>query len=129
MAGVPGSALVSAAVSALRRAYPTQLPTDEAALVWATSRRRALQDRIAGDADGLLAVSSGCAATGAARHRTSLTEQAQLALRRLDAGHMVDCADCGDRLDFDRLDAAPGVVACATCRRAGASAPDNRWCR
>ncbi len=120
---------MSAAVTALREAYPERLPDDDSAVSWALVRRRALLDRVAGDDDGLSAVSSGCAATGAARHRTALTEQARLALERFDAGQLVDCAVCGHRLDFDRLDAVPGVVACAVCRRAGAPELDTRWCR
>ncbi|MBC7375097.1 MAG: hypothetical protein H7323_14005 [Frankiales bacterium] len=120
---------VSVAVTALRRAYPDHLPDDQSASRWALLRRQALQDRVLGDDDSLFAVSSGCAATGATRHRTALTEAARLALERFDAGQLVDCAVCGDRLDFDRLDAAPGVVACAACRRAGAPELDTRWCR
>ena len=116
-------------MTALRAAYPAQLPDDDSALTWALLRRRALEDRALGDDDGLLAVSSGCAATGATRHHTAVTEQARLALERFDAGTLVDCAVCGDRLDFDRLDAATGVMACAVCRQAGTPELDTRWCR
>ena len=113
----------------MRRAYPTLLADDGHAAAWVDDRRHQLLDRLVADGDAALAVSSGCAATGANRHRRVLTEQAGLALGRLDDGSLVDCADCGRRLDFERLDAAPGVVSCAHCRRAAAGAPDTRWCR
>lgn len=116
-------------VSALRRAYPVELPDEQVASAWAAARRAVLQARVTGDDDGRLAVSSGCAATGAARHRSALTEQAALALSRLDDGSLVSCARCASPLPFDRLDALPGVVDCADCRRAGAPGVDTRWCR
>jgi len=84
---------------------------------------------VAGDGDAAAAVSSGCAATGASRHRSELADQADRALRRLQDGTLVDCAACGRRLDFDRLDAVPGAVDCTACRRVAAGAPDERWCR
>ena len=105
------------------------LPDDGIAAAWVGVRRDRLLQRVVGDGDASSAVSSGCAATGANRHRSSLTEQARLALRRLEDGSLVDCVTCGLRLDFERLDAAPGVVACAACRRQAAGAPDARWCR
>lgn len=117
------------AVAALRAAYPGLLTDDGLASAWVEVRRDRLLQRVVGDGDASLAVSSGCAATGANRHRSTLTEQAGLALQRLEAGSLVDCTSCGLRLDFERLDAAPGVVACAACQRDAAAAPDTRWCR
>lgn len=117
------------AVAALRTAYPRLLPDDRRAAAWVALRRDRLLERTLDDSHASQSVSSGCAATGAARHRTALTEQAGLALQRLDDGSLVDCAGCGTRLDFERLDAAPAVVACAACRRRTAAAPDTRWCR
>lgn len=116
-------------VSALRAAYPGELPHDDDAAGWAARRRAVLVARVAGDGDAALAVSSGCAATGAARHRSALTAQAGLALARLDSGRLVDCTTCGGRLPFARLDAVADVVACAACRRASTDGPDTRWCR
>lgn len=116
-------------VVALRGAYPHDLPDDAAAAAWLRRRRDVLTARVAGDADGTLAVSSGCAASGAARHRSALTEQAVLALSRLEDGSLVRCLSCDAPLAFDRLDAAPGVVACAACRRATSGGVDTRWCR
>lgn len=118
-----------AAVTALRRAYPIALPDDGAAQAWVLARDALLRARVVGDGDAALAVSSGCAATGATRHRRALHEQAGQALARLGDGSLVDCARCGRRLAFERLDAAVGVVDCADCRRAEAGAPDTRWCR
>lgn len=112
--------------AALRRAYPEQLPDDQAAERWVHTRRQELVRRATIDADGPLAVSSGCAASGSARHRQGLAEAAVAALARLDDGTLVDCAGCGRRLDFDRLDAAPAVVFCAECGRVPV---DTRWCR
>ncbi|MCW2616078.1 MAG: hypothetical protein JWN08_3072, partial [Frankiales bacterium] len=57
---------------------------------------------------------------GAARHRSGLAEPAATTLLRLDDGSLTDCAQCGQRLGFDRLDALPGVVSCAA---AGAPPP------
>lgn len=117
------------AVAALRRAYPVELPDDAAATAWWGVRRDVLLRRVTDDGDAALAVSSGCAAGGAHRHRSGLVEQADRALQRLHDGTLVDCAACGHRLDFARLDAAPGAVDCTTCRRAAAGSPDTRWCR
>ena len=117
------------AVAALRAAYPTLLPDDRLAAAWVGLRRDRLLERTLGGSQSSLSVSSGCAATGAVRHRRALTEQAGVALQRLDDGSLVDCVRCGRRLDFERLDAAPGVVACAACRRGTEAAPDSRWCR
>ncbi len=118
-----------APVTALRRAYPVALPDDGKAQAWVSARGAVLRARVDGDGDASLAVSSGCAATGATRHRRALHEQAGEALVRLRDGSLVDCARCGRRLDFERLDALVGVVDCADCRRTEAGAPDTRWCR
>lgn len=118
-----------AAVTALRCAYPVELPDDGAAQAWVCARGALLRARVDGDGDATLAVSSGCAATGATRHRRALHEQAGQALTRLRDGSLVDCARCGRRLDFERLDAVVGVLDCADCRRARAGSPDTRWCR
>lgn len=110
----------------LRLAYPASLLTDDAAERWVHLRRSELRRRVATDDDGPLAVSSGCAASGSARHRRGLADAARTALSRLDAGTLVDCAGCGRRLAFDRLDAAPAVVMCTDC---GHVPVDTRWCR
>lgn len=117
------------AVAALRRAYPAELPDDAAAAAWWGVRRDLLLARVTGDGDAALAVSSGCAATGASRHRSGLVAGADRALRRLQDGTLVDCVACGRRLDFDRLDAAPAAVDCTACRTAASGALDTRWCR
>ena len=117
------------ALAALRRAYPSELPDDAAAAAWWGVRRDLLLARVAGAGDAALAVSSGCAATGASRHRSGLVAHAELALQRLQDGTLVDCIGCGRRLDFDRLDAGPAAVDCTTCRRAAAGTLDTRWCR
>ena len=116
-------------VVALRRAYPAELPDDDAAATWWGLRRDLLLARVTGDGDAALAVSSGCAATGASRHRSDLVAQADRALKRLQDGTLIDCVACGRRLDFDRLDAAPAAVDCTACRTAAAGALDTRWCR
>lgn len=116
-------------VLALRAAYPGDLPDDAAAVRWWGLRRALLQERVAGDGDAAVAVSSGCAASGASRHRSALAAQADVALQRLQDGTLVDCVSCGRRLDFDRLDAVPGATDCTACRRVAAGAPDTRWCR
>jgi len=110
----------------LRQAYPDSLPDDRAAEQWVSARRSELRRRVRSDGDGTLAVSSGCAASGSARHRRGLADAAETALSRLDAGTLVDCAGCGRRLAFDRLDAAPAVVTCTGC---GHVPVDTRWCR
>lgn len=117
---------MTAAADALVRAYPGRFGR-AAAEAWVAARRQLLADRCAGNADLGLAVSSGCAATGARTHAQGLAEDAAHALRRLEAGLGPQCEACDEVLDVDRLDSAPAAVRCTGCVRAYDL--DTRWCR
>lgn len=93
---------------------------------WVHARRRALVERL-GSVDRGLAVSSGCAASGAARHADEVESRAALALERLDAGLAGSCAECGGPIPRERLDAVLTVTRCVAC--AGPGTVDTRWCR
>ena len=122
---------MSAATDALLRAYPGRF-APAAAQAWVQARRQLLTDRLAGTTQlGLavvgLAVSSGCAATGARSHAQTLADDAAHALARLEAGLGPRCEVCDEVLVFDRLDSAPAAVRCTGCVRAYRL--DTRWCR
>ena len=120
-------ALVPApAVAALLRDHPGRFDTDRAA-AWVQARRALLVARCAGSPDAPLAVSSGCAASGAQTHGHGLADDARAALVRLEDGSLTRCAVCGDRLDADRLDGAPAATTCTGCARPDRF--DARWCR
>ncbi len=93
---------------------------------WVQARRTALVERLAGSGRGL-AVSSGCAASGAARHDDEVERRAARALERLDAGLAGTCEDCGGPIPRERLDAVLTVTRCVPC--AGPGTVDTRWCR
>ncbi len=93
---------------------------------WVQARRAALVERLA-SSDRALAVSSGCAASGAARHADEVESRAALALERLDAGLAGACEDCGGTISRERLDAVLTATRCVPC--AGPGAVDTRWCR
>jgi RNA polymerase-binding transcription factor DksA len=93
---------------------------------WLPRRRAALVERLAGS-DRALAVSSGCAASGAARHADEVESRAAVALARLDAGLADCCEDCGARIPRERLDAVLTATRCLPC--AGPGTVDTRWCR
>lgn len=93
---------------------------------WVQARRTALLERLASSDRGL-AVSSGCAASGAARHADEVERRAVLALERLEAGLAGCCEDCGGRIPRERLDAVLTVTRCVAC--AGPGVVDTRWCR
>ncbi len=76
----------------------------EVDLNWVHARRTSLVERLASPDRGL-AVSSGCAASGAARHADEIESRAARALERLDAGLTDWCEDCGGRIPRERLDA------------------------
>lgn len=124
----PGAALGDPAspAEALVRAYPERFGAGSAQ-AWVTVRRQLLTDRSSGGTDRSLAVSSGCAATGARSHARRLADDAAHALRRLDAGLAGQCEVCGAVLDLDRLDSAPSAVRCTGC--VPAYDVDTRWCR
>ncbi len=91
---------------------------------WVARRRARLLARGAGQ---VLAVSSGCAVSGAGRHATQLAEDAARALARLDEGLATRCEVCFEVLSLERLDAAPAAVRCTRCARP--YVVDTRWCR
>ncbi len=93
---------------------------------WVQARRTALVQRLASSDRGL-AVSSGCAASGAARHADEVESRAALALQRLDAGLAGSCEDCGGPIPRERLDAVLTATRCVPC--AGPGTVDTRWCR
>lgn len=93
---------------------------------WLRARRAALVERLS-SSDWGRAVSSGCAANGAARHATEIEARAAAALERLDAGHAAICEDCAGPIPFERLDAVLTVTRCVPC--AGPGTVDTRWCR
>lgn len=93
---------------------------------WVRARRAALVERLA-SSDRRLSVSSGCAASGAARHADEVESRAALALERLDAGLAGCCQDCGQPISRERLDALLTVTRCVPC--AGPGTVDTRWCR
>ncbi len=93
---------------------------------WVQDRRSALVERLA-NADRGLAVSSGCAASGAARHADEIEGRAARALERLDAGLTGWCEDCGASIPQERLDAILTATRCVPC--AGPGTVDTRWCR
>ncbi len=93
---------------------------------WVRARRTALVERLA-SSDGGLAVSSGCAATGAARHADEIKSRAVRALERLDAGLAGWCEDCAGPIPRERLDAVLTATQCVPC--AGPGTVDTRWCR
>ena len=109
-------------VAMLRRDHP-----GVDAPAWVAARRALLVARAAGSADVGLAVSSGCAASGARTHAGVLADDAAHALARLDAGTLTRCEVCDALLPWERLDAAPAAVRCTGCARADAF--DDRWCR
>ena len=110
------------AVAMLRRDHP-----DVDAEAWVAARRALLLARSAGSPDVALAVSSGCAASGARTHAGVLADDAAHALARLDAGTLTRCETCDALLPFARLDAAPVATRCTGCVRPDAF--DTRWCR
>lgn len=118
--------VTTAAEAALLAAHPARFDSGSAA-VWVHERRRLLTSRVDGGTDAALAVSSGCAATGAARHARALADDARHALARLDAGQGPLCETCGDVMAFDRLDGAPVAVRCTRC--VPSQQADTRWCR
>jgi RNA polymerase-binding transcription factor DksA len=93
---------------------------------WVRSRRRALVDRLASH-DLTMAVSSGCAATGAARHAGEIEVRAARALERLLAGLTETCEECGGSIPRERLDAVLTATRCVPC--AGSGTVDTKWCR
>lgn len=93
---------------------------------WVQARRTALVERLASCDQGL-AVSSGCAASGAARHADEIESRAALALERLDAGLAGSCEDCSGPIPRERLDAVLTATRCVPC--AGPGTVDTRWCR
>ncbi len=93
---------------------------------WAQARRTALVERLASSDRGL-AVSSGCAASAAARHADEVESRAALALQRLDAGLASSCEDCGDPISRERLDAVLTATRCVPC--AGPGTVETRWCQ
>jgi len=117
---------VTSTVDALRTAYPGRFTGDSAA-AWLDQRLRLLAERVGPATDLALAVSSGCASTGAHAHARELADDAAHALRRWDAGLGTTCEQCAKTLPFDRLDCAPAAVRCTGC--APPSAADTRWCR
>ena len=89
---------MDAAADALLRAYPGRFAPAEGQ-AWVLARRQLLTDRLAGTTQlGLavvgLAVSSGCAATGARSHAQGLADDAAHALARLEAGLGPICEVC-----------------------------------
>ncbi len=113
---------VRAAVAMLRRDHP-QLDAE----AWVAARRSLLQARVDGSADAGIAVSSGCAASGARTHAGILADDAAHALARLDAGTLTRCEVCDALLPLARLEAAPAAVRCTGCARPDGF--DARWCR
>ncbi len=93
---------------------------------WTQARRTALLARLA-SSDRSLSVSSGCAASGAARHAEDVESRAALALARLEAGLAEACEDCGGPIARERLDLVLTATRCIAC--AGPGTVDTRWCR
>lgn len=93
---------------------------------WEQTRRTALVAILA-SRDLTVAVSSGCAATGAARHAADIESRAAAALRRLDDGLADSCEGCGGPIPRERLDAVVTATRCVQC--VGTGAVDTRWCR
>lgn len=93
---------------------------------WEQTRRTALMGILA-SRDPTVAVSSGCAATGAARHAAAVGSRAAVALSRLDAGLADTCEGCGAVIPRERLDAVLTATRCVLC--VGPGAVDTRWCR
>lgn len=93
---------------------------------WVQARRTGLVERLASSDRGL-AVSSGCAASGVARHAREVESRAALALERLDAGLVGVCEGCGGPIPRERLDAVLTATRCVPC--AGPGTVDTRWCR
>ena len=87
----------TAAVTALRSAYPAELPDDASATAWERSLRAVLVARAVVGGDDGRTTSSGCAASGAARHRSGLAVTAAAALVRLDDGSLVEIQSSGLR--------------------------------
>ena len=117
---------MSAAADALLRVHPQRWDR-VSAQEWVDVRRALLvvRSRVGGDVAG--AVSSGCAATGAATHARELAVAAEHALSRLDAGTAPWCEACGEPLPVERLESAPVAVRCVGC--SPGSRTDTRWCR
>lgn len=127
MTGTPTYAgAVVSPEDALLVAYPGRF-TRVTATSWVQTRRDLLCARIGPDTDRPLAVSSGCAASGAHLHGAVVSRDAASALRRLDAGVGTACEWCGATLVFERLDGVPAAVRCTGC--APRSGADTRWCR
>lgn len=93
---------------------------------WEQTRRTELVGILA-SRDPAVAVSSGCAETGAARHAAEVESRAVVALRRLDAGLADSCEDCGAVIPRERLDAVVTATRCMQCVEPGVV--DTRWCR
>lgn len=117
---------VDPACVALLAAYPDVF-TPASAAAWVADRRTRLTQRAGPRTDHGLAVSSGCAASGAYTHVQALAAHAAHALTRLDAGAGTSCEQCGSVLTFERVDSAPAAVRCTACT--GPSRVDTRWCR
>ncbi len=127
MAGPAGRdrrALASAKVTPVNHQSPTALV--EADACWVRSRREALLERLASH-DQTIAVSSGCAASGAARHVGEIEARAARALERLLAGLTESCEECGGPISRERLDAVLTATRCVLCADSGTV--DRRWCR
>ena len=130
LVGVTLAPVDSAAVEALLRAYPGSFAGAggaAAAQAFVGARRELLAGRCGGRADVPLAVSSGCAASGAHTHARMLADQGAHALARLDAGLAPWCERCDGLLPLERLEAAPAAVRCTACAPSGGV--DTRWCR
>ncbi|CAN5327996.1 hypothetical protein BH24ACT10_BH24ACT10_16350 [soil metagenome] len=119
------TAVRSEAVAALLRAHPGRYDS-ASAQAWVADRRAVLLGRCSANEDVGRAVSSGCAATGAATHARELADDARHALGRLEAGAFTTCELCGELLDLDRLEAAPAAVRCVRCTP---RTDTSRWCR
>lgn len=111
-------------VTPVDRQSPTALADVDAG--WVRSRREALLDRLASRAV-TSAVSSGCAASGAARHAGEIEARAARALERLLAGLTEVCEECGGPISRERLDAVLTATRCVLCAESGTV--DRRWCR
>jgi hypothetical protein len=111
----------------MKRVYE-QAPTalSEADAYWLRSRREALTERLMSH-DLSFAVSSGCAASGAARHADKIEAMAAKALERLEAGLAESCEECGGPIPRERLDVVLTATRCVPC--AGPGTVDTRWCR
>lgn len=114
------------ACNALLAAYPDRFTT-ASATAWVEDRRDRLRERAGPRTDHSVAVSSGCAASGAHSHVQVVAAEAAHALRRLDAGLGPVCERCASVMAFDRLDGAPAAVRCTGCT--APSTADTRWCR